>query len=79
MSGQKIIDGLMEALNMSETIKKYSDEDLLRELVRRNGVTEAPTYRTPHEYEVLLGIGKDNYCYITLDLQDLVALTGRKP
>jgi hypothetical protein len=79
MSGQKIIDGLMEALNMSETIKKYSDEDLLRELVRRNGVTEAPTHRTPHEYEVLLGIGKDNYCYITLDLQDLVALTGRKP
>jgi hypothetical protein len=79
MSGKKIIDGLMEALNMSETIKKYSDEDLLRELVRRNGVTEGPAHRTPHEYEVLLGIGKDNYCYITLDLEDLVALTGRKP
>jgi hypothetical protein len=78
MSGQKIIDGLMEALNMSETIKKYSDEDLLRELVRRNGVTEAPTHRTPHEYEVLLGIGKHHHCYITFHKDDLVALTGRK-
>ena len=79
MSGKKIIDGLMEALNMSETIKRYSDEDLLRELVRRNGITEAPTHRTMHTHEVLLGIGKDNYCYITLGLKDLVALTGRKP
>jgi len=79
MSGKKIIDGLMDALNMSETIKKYSDEDLLRELVRRNGITEAPTSRTPHEYEVLLGIGKDHHCYITFYKEDLVALTGRKP
>jgi hypothetical protein len=79
VSGKKIIDGLMEALNMSETIKRYSDEDLLRELVRRNGITEAPTHRTMHTHEVLLGIGKHHHCYITLDLQDLVALTGRKP
>jgi len=79
MSGQKIIDGLMEAMNMSETIKKYSDEDLLRELVRRNGITEAPTHRTMHTHEVLLGIGKDHHCYITFHKEDLVALTGRKP
>jgi len=79
MSGKKIIDGLMEALNMSEIIKKYSDEDLLRELVRRNGIVDAPTSRTPHAYEVLLGIGKDHHCYITFHKDDVVALTGRKP
>jgi hypothetical protein len=40
---------------------------------------EAPTSRTPHEYEVLLGIGKDHHCYITFYKEGVAALTGRKP
>ena len=58
-------------------LKKYTDEDLLRELVRRNGIDEAPAYRTMHRHEVLLGIGKGNHCYITFtDRDDVEALMG---
>jgi hypothetical protein len=58
-------------------LKKYTDEDLLRELVRRNGIEDAPTSRTMHTHEVLLGIGKGNHCYITFtDLTDVTALMG---
>jgi hypothetical protein len=58
-------------------LKKYTDEDLLRELVRRNGIGDAPTSRTMHTHEVLLGIGKSNHCYITFtDLTDVTALMG---
>jgi hypothetical protein len=76
VSGKKVIEGAMEALNIAETIKRLTDEDLLRELIRRNGIVEAPTSRTPHEYEVLLGIGKDHHCYITFTGKDVEALTG---
>ena len=41
-------------------LKKYTDEDLLRELVRRNGIQDAPRSRTMHLHEVLLGIGKSS-------------------
>jgi hypothetical protein len=53
-----------------------TDEDLLRELIRRNGIVEAPTSRTMHEYEVLLGIGKDHHYYITFHKEDVEALVG---
>lgn len=60
-------------------LKKYTDEDLLRELVRRNGIEDAPTSRTMHLHEVLLGIGKSNHCYITFtDRDDVEALMGEK-
>jgi hypothetical protein len=77
MSSKGIIEGAMEALNIAETIKKFTDEDLLRELIRRNGIVEAPTSRTMHEYEVLLGIGKDHHCYITFHKEDIEALAGK--
>ena len=54
-------------------LKKYTDEDLLRELVRRNGIVGAPKGRTMHQHEVLLGIGKSNHCYITFNHRDDVA------
>lgn len=58
-------------------LQKYTDEDLLRELVRRNGIEDAPTSRTMHRYDVLLGIGKNNHCYITFtDKTDVAALMG---
>lgn len=61
-------------------LKKYTDEDLLRELVRRNGLVDAPTSRTMHLHEVLLGIGKSNHCYITFtDWDDVAALMGDAP
>ena len=61
-------------------LKKYTDEDLLRELVRRNGIVGAPTSRTIHDYEVLLGIGKGNHCYITFNHRDdVAALMGDAP
>jgi len=56
-------------------LQRYTDEDLLRELVRRNGIDEAPAYRTMHRHEVLIGIGKDHHCYITFtDRDDVEAL-----
>jgi hypothetical protein len=79
MSGKKIIEAMREAVSIAQAMAKLTDEDLLRELIRRNGIVEAPTSRTPHEYEVLLGIGKHHHCYITFHKGDLVALTGRKP
>lgn len=61
-------------------LKKYTDEDLLRELVRRNGLVDAPTSRTMHQHEVLLGIGSGNHCYITFtDRDDVAALLGDAP
>jgi len=57
-------------------LQQFTNEDLLRELIRRNGIVEAPTSRTMHEYEVLLGIGKDHHCYITFHKEDVEALTG---
>ncbi len=60
-------------------LKKYTDEDLLRELVRRNGIQDAPRSRTMHQHEVLLGIGKGNHCYITFNHRDDVeALMGEE-
>lgn len=60
-------------------LKKYTDEDLLRELVRRNGIVGAPTSRTMHLHEVLLGIGSGNHCYITFtDWDDVDALMGEE-
>jgi hypothetical protein len=56
-------------------LQQFTDEDLLRELVRRNGIVEAPRSRTMHEYEVLLGIGKGHHCYITFYKEDVEALT----
>lgn len=56
-------------------LQRYTDEDLLRELVRRNGIDGAPAYRTMHRHEVLIGIGKDHHCYITFtDSDDVEAL-----
>jgi hypothetical protein len=57
-------------------LQQFTNEDLLRELIRRNGIVEAPTSRTMHEYEVLLGIGKDHHCYITFHKDDIEALTS---
>jgi hypothetical protein len=58
-------------------LQKYTDEDLLRELVRRNGIQDAPRSRTMHQHEVLLGIGKGNHCYITFtDMGDVATLIG---
>jgi hypothetical protein len=58
-------------------LQQFTDEDLLRELIRRNGIVEAPTSRTMHEYEVLLGIGKDHHCYITFTGKaEIMALVG---
>jgi len=58
-------------------LQNYTDEDLLRELVRRNGIEDAPRSRTMHRYDVLLGIGKSNHCYITFtDRDDVEALMG---
>jgi len=53
----------------------FTNEDLLRELIQRNGIVEAPRSRTMHEYEVLLGIGKGHHCYITFYKEDVEALT----
>jgi len=79
MSGKKIIAAMREAVSIAQAMAKLTDEDLLRELIRRNGIVEAPTSRTPHEYEVLLGIGKHHHCYITFYKEGVAALTGRKP
>lgn len=58
-------------------LQKYTDEDLLRELANRNKIVKGPTSRTIHAYEVLLGIGKGNHCYITFNHRDDVeALMG---
>jgi hypothetical protein len=54
----------------------FTNEDLLRELIRRNGIVYAPRSRTMHECEVLLGIGKDHHCYITFHKDDIEALTA---
>jgi hypothetical protein len=79
MSGKKIIEGMREAVSIAQVMANLTDEDMLRELIRRNGIVDAPTSRTPHEYEVLLGIGKHHHCYITFHKADVAALTGRKP
>ena len=56
-------------------LHNFTDEELIWELVLRNGVAVAPTSRTIHAREVLLGIGKDNHCYITFgEADDLVTL-----
>jgi hypothetical protein len=51
-----------------------SDEELLRELVRRNPPTKAPTYRTMHDQDCVIGIGRDHHCWITFQDEDLAAL-----
>ena len=64
---------------MSDNIlHHFTNEDLLRELIRRNGIVEAPRSRTMHECEVLLGINKDHHCYITFHKEDVEALVGKK-
>ena len=55
----------------------FTNEDLLRELIRRNGIVYAPRSRTMHECEVLLGINKDHHCYITFHKEDVEALVGK--
>jgi hypothetical protein len=77
MSGKKIIEGMREAVSIAQVMAKLTDEDLLRELIRRNGIVDAPTSRTPHAYEVLLGIGKHHHCYITFHKEDVEALVGK--
>ena len=57
-------------------MQTMSDEDLLRELIRRNAIRSAPRSRTMHDVEVIIGIGKDNHCYITFGKDDFDALTG---
>jgi hypothetical protein len=63
---------LQEARN--EALWGASDEDLLRELVRRNPPSKAPRSRTMHDQDCLIGIGKDHHCYITFGNEDLAAL-----
>jgi hypothetical protein len=63
---------------MSDALARFTEEELLLELIRRRGVDEAPASRTMHDYEVLLGIGKGNYCYITFIKEDLEALLAMK-
>jgi hypothetical protein len=61
-------------------LHNFTDEELIWELVLRNGVTDAPTHRTMHSCEVLLGIGKDNHCHITFGVRDdVVALERMMP
>lgn len=55
----------------------YTNEDLLRELVRRNGTEQAPRSRTPMPpIEVTVGIGKDHHCFIAFHPEDLAQLKG---
>jgi hypothetical protein len=55
----------------------YTDEDLLRELVRRNGTLPAPQSRMPMPpIEVVVGIGKDHHCFIALHPDALAELKG---
>ena len=59
----------------ADALREAAEEELIRELVRRNGITDGPKSRTPHKYEVLLGIGVGNHCYLTFtDRSDVEAL-----
>jgi hypothetical protein len=58
-------------------LHNFTEEELIWELVRRNGVIDAPTSRTIHSCEVLLGIGKNNHCYITFGERDDVVTLER--
>jgi hypothetical protein len=56
----------------------YTNEDLLRELVKRNGTLLAPQFRVPMPpLEVVIGIGRDHHCFIAIHLEDLAALKGQ--
>ena len=62
---------------MSDLIA-YTDEDLLLELVRRNGAWPAPRSRVPMPpIEVVVGIGKDHHCFIAIHPAALAELKGQ--
>jgi len=61
-------------------LSAYTDEDLLRELVKRNGTLPAPQSRIPMPpLEVLIGIGRDHHCFIAIHHEDLAELKGDTP
>jgi hypothetical protein len=49
-------------------MKKYTDEELLLELINRNVLGDAPskTERFVKYFEVVVGVGNNNVAYITL-------------
>jgi hypothetical protein len=59
-------------------LSAYTDEDLLRELVKRNGALPAPQSRIPMPpLEVVIGIGRSHHCFIAIHHEDLAELKGQ--
>lgn len=58
------------------SIEKYSDEQLLRELIKRNKPKKAPhkISLASSAMESVVGIGKDNTAFIILHTDDIEAL-----
>lgn len=58
------------------TLDSATDEQLLLELIKRNGKDTAATRVVRHGewYETLIGIGDDNTAYLTMDDSDYRAL-----
>ena len=55
-------------------LARFSDEELLAELVRRNPPTGCPKSRSTRDVECLVGIGKSNSVWIEFFHDDLEAL-----
>jgi hypothetical protein len=78
LNAERAVRVIMKAA-LPVALREAADEELIRELVRRNGITNGPKSRTPHEYEVLLGIGSGNHCYLTFtDKSDVDALISKE-
>mgnify|MGYP003506080657 CR=1 FL=1 len=56
------------------SLANFSDEQLLSELIRRNGVTKAPKQRTMRGLDILVGIGKNHSVWINIEADELDVL-----
>jgi hypothetical protein len=59
------------------SIKDYTDEQLLSELIKRNKPSKAPhtTRLSSTAMQSIIGIGKDNTAFITLHIDDMQVLS----
>ena len=61
-------------MKLKRRLRKSFDEELLAELVRRNGVRRAPNYKNARDLDCLVGIGKNHSVVIEFFEGDLSAL-----
>lgn len=79
---QKAQDAQMSEMmqTMRRPLKSFSDTELLKELIRRNKLQEAPTrivFAPDAKMQgVVLAVGKDHHAEIFIGAQDLEVLNG---